>query len=98
MSICVLERLTPSWYTFLTKHSIYIARVYDTHDATKTIEPHPYKFFTVMNVVDKTSNVLGLTSPAITARDIKAMSKALRKVGVTKAHYTHKLRKQTILI
>ena len=98
MRIATIEYLTPKWYTLITRHRVLVTRVYCTDDFLKTVEPYPYKFFTVLSIRGKSCKIIGLNHCNVVIGDLRAIARAVKPLGVTKLHWMHHLRLHTLSI
>lgn len=78
--------MTYARFSKLTGGNIGIIRVYDTID---TVEPTPYKFFTVAEIEGGTASIHGMHDSKITLADLRAMDVELSKIGVKIATWQH---------
>lgn len=84
--------MTYAKFSQLTGGNIGIIRVYDSVD---TVEPAPYKFFTVVEIDGDTASIHGMYDSKITLEDLRAMDVELSKIGVKFAAWQHNKKKHT---
>jgi hypothetical protein len=69
--------------------TIGLIRLYDTDDMSLTVSPHPYVFFTAVEIKGTSAFIHGLSGKGFSKKEFKSFSDTLKSIGVTSVSWEH---------